>query len=331
MRSTRSVGLLLLAVALSTTAPAAGQGGDQASAQVLFDDGLALMAAGKYAEACPKLESSQKLDPGMGTQFRLAECYEHVGKLASAWANFVEVAEAAKQSGSTDREEVSRKRAEALRPRLPMLTVHVSPEAAAASGLEIERDGVVLAKPLWDRAVPVDVGAHKIVARATGKQPWEKSVTAAEAGAIEATVPALAALAAPPPTATATASPDVPPPSGGMPTQRWLAIAAGVIGAGGVALGTIFGLEASSTWDDAIGGCEGRDPNKCSPEVQQKGEDALGQANLSTIGFAIGGAGLVAAGVLWFTAPSGRSPAKGVRVTPYLDMAGGGVSAGAAF
>jgi hypothetical protein len=324
--------VLLIAAMLSAAAPAAGQGGDQASAaQVLFDEALALMASGKYVDACPKLETSQKLDPGMGTQFRLAECYEHVGKLASAWAIFVEVAEAAKQGGNADREDVSRKRAEALRPRLPMLTVHVSPAAASSPGLEIERDGLIVAKPLWDRAVPVDVGPHRLVARATGKQPWEHGVNAVEASVVEATVPALADLAAPPPVTTAT--PDAPPSGGGgMPTQRWLAIAAGVIGVGGVAFGTIFGLKASSTWDDAIGGCEGRDPTKCTPEVQSRGDDALGQAHLSTVGFAVGGAGLVAAGVLWFTAPSAAaSSPKGLRVTPFLDTAGGGWTAAGRF
>src|SRR5689334_22228130 len=59
-----------------------------AAAQVLFDEGMRLMSRGDAREACPKLAEAQRLDPGMATQFRLAECYEKTGRRASAWALF---------------------------------------------------------------------------------------------------------------------------------------------------------------------------------------------------------------------------------------------------
>src|SRR4051794_35386626 len=77
---------------------------DPVAAQALFDDARRLMAAGQTAEACPKFAESQRLDPGIGTAFNLADCYEKSGHVASAWALFLEVVSQARASGESDRE-----------------------------------------------------------------------------------------------------------------------------------------------------------------------------------------------------------------------------------
>src|SRR5262249_2265450 len=79
-----------------SSATAAFAQADPASAQTLFDQAKQLMADGKYRDACPKLEESQRLDPGPGTLFQLASCYEKIDRTATAWAAFLEVAAAAK-------------------------------------------------------------------------------------------------------------------------------------------------------------------------------------------------------------------------------------------
>jgi hypothetical protein len=306
------MGVALLAVPRASLA----QDGDRnASAQVLFDDALTLMEAGNHAEACPKLERSQQLDPGMGTEFRLAECYEKVGRIASAWARYVAVAEAAARAQSADRESLARKRAEALRPRLPRLIIRLSPEAAAIGGLKITRDGAEIDRALLDQPILLDPGPHRLVVSAPGKQQVEHAVTGEETRTAEWTVPALSPLSGP------AAGPVTPPGAGGDTaapapgkskpgsTQRAIAVGAGVLGLGGVVVGSIFGLKAMSTWNDALGKCVDEATDKCGPEARAKGDDASTSATVSTIAFGIGAVGLAAGAVLWITAPTGSGEA----------------------
>src|SRR5437763_3652209 len=131
-RLVRSLGV---AAALALATPPA-RANDPVAAQALFDEAKKLIAAGSYAPACLKLEESQRLDPGIGTLFHLADCHQRIGKTASAWAEFLEVAAQAKTSQQTEREKVARERASALESKLPRVVVNVG---HAAPGLEIKR------------------------------------------------------------------------------------------------------------------------------------------------------------------------------------------------
>jgi len=79
-RAARVVAAAAALVAMGGDARAA----DAPAAQALFDEAKRAMADGRWAEACPKLEESERLDPSIGTAFNLARCYEHVGRIASA-------------------------------------------------------------------------------------------------------------------------------------------------------------------------------------------------------------------------------------------------------
>jgi len=63
------------------------------AAGALFDKGRQYLTAGKYAEACAAFEHSQQLDPQLGTLFNLATCNAHLGKLATAWGEFHDIAQ----------------------------------------------------------------------------------------------------------------------------------------------------------------------------------------------------------------------------------------------
>src|SRR5687768_11961206 len=96
-----------------------------AAAQALFDDARRLINEGRFPEACPKLEESQRLDPAWGTLINLADCYEKTGRTATAWTQYMEVAAGAEQSGQADRARVASERARQLESRLSKLSVVV--------------------------------------------------------------------------------------------------------------------------------------------------------------------------------------------------------------
>src|SRR5262249_22023417 len=137
--------------------------------------GKKLMAQGKYAEACPVLEESQRLDPGGGTLLNLGDCYEHQGKFATAWAKFLEAAAAAKASNNAERERVARERATNLRPRVSNILIEVG-GASTPPGFEIKRDGAAVGRAQWGIPMPADPGPHTISASAPGKKTWETTV-----------------------------------------------------------------------------------------------------------------------------------------------------------
>lgn len=85
-----------------------------ARAKALFLEGRALARDGNFADACPKFDESARLDPGIGTQFNLADCWEHTGKRDRARELFLDVASRAHDLGQLDREEAARARAAAL-------------------------------------------------------------------------------------------------------------------------------------------------------------------------------------------------------------------------
>jgi hypothetical protein len=146
----------------------------KAEAQALFDEGRNLVEHRQFQEACPKFAESQRLDPGIGTELWLADCYENNGQVASAWASFKEAAATAALVHDK-RETVARDRATALETKIPRLMIVVS-DTAAVQGLEVRRDGVIMASTAWGFALPVDPGVHTIAATSLGRQPSRSRV-----------------------------------------------------------------------------------------------------------------------------------------------------------
>ncbi len=300
--------------------------GDPAAAQQLFADAKKLIAENKWADACPKLEESQRLDPGMGTQFNLANCYEHVGKTATAWAAFIEVAGQAKAAGQAPREKAARDRANVLEPKLSRLTVTVR---GVEAGLKVTRDGIDVGRGQWGAPLPIDPGEHRIAASAPGKKPFERVLRVApDAKTVTVDVPALAdepvaqapviAPVTPAPSAattTATTSTETTTSPEGASTwssQKTLGLVAGGVGVIGLGIGAGFGLASKAKHDDADtnGHCIG---DRCDAEGIDLRHQAVTNGTISTVAFVAGGV-LVAGGlVLFLTAPKSERASTAAR------------------
>jgi hypothetical protein len=277
---------------------------DRVAAESLFSDARRLMQAGDYAHACPKLEASRRLEPGLGTTLNLGDCYEKLGRTASAWAEFKSAVAEAQKLGDALRKTTALERAAALEPRLSRLQIDVSDPSVS-----IYRNGEAVSAAVLGSAIAVDPGTYQLEARAPGKQRWAQTVqVAGEAATVEVKVPTLAdepASAevpqpeAPPILATAPAPAAAPAASNSQQTWAWVL---GGVGVAALATGTTFTLLASSNWAKAKDNCEDY-PYQCNPAALSHADSASSQASVASVAFIAGGAALGTGLVLLLTSP----------------------------
>jgi hypothetical protein len=326
----------LIAAMATVTATARAQGaGEQAAAEALFKQGRDLMNAGRFAEACPMLAESERLDPAAGTLLNLATCYERNGQLASAWATYKDAATAAQRADQQERAQLARRKAGELETKLPTLTIVVS-TAADRPDLQIKRDGDTVGRPAWGAAIPIDPGAHTIEATAAGHKPWHGQVSVEGAG-VQSSIE-VPPLEIEPAIAPGPVVPPSPPPADGAVRpepaimgrsggsgQRAVAVALGSVGLAGVVVGAVFGGIARSDNNDAKGHC--LIDSACDAQGMSSTASAQHAATASTIAFTAGGVLAATGVVLYLTAPSGASPA-GARVglSPLVGAAVGGIT-----
>lgn len=302
------------------------------AAGALFDKGRQYLAAGKYAEAGAAFERSQQLDPQLGTLFNLATCHAHLGKLATAWGEFHDIAQ---RDPNRTRRATAAREADRLAPRLPRLVIKLDPPVADATVTSNDVDvGALLGVES-----PVDLGDYAIVARAPGYADAQSHAKITEEGKTVVVAIALArpvdrpVIEAPAPVAPAVAEPPGPAPIAPAPAEPraarrpMLAIAAlagsGALLAGGLVLGKL----ASDRWSAARSVC-GSSLDCATPDDLARAQAYTDQArlrgNVSTA-MIVAGAAVAATGVyLWLRAPS---PAAGsAHLVPYAAPTGAGIA-----
>jgi len=294
---------LLLAGGAANAEPAQT---DRTLAESLFDQAKQLMASGDYASACPKLEESQRLDPGGGTLLNLALCHEQEGKIATAWAEFKVASSAAKRDGREDRIAAAEEHILALRPKLPWLTLQVE---TPAEGQEVAVDGTVLRNAAWSAPLSVDPGTHDVRATAQGRMPWSTKVNLSVAEQQTVRVPALklepvaaaAAVQPPPPHEPSLTASD----HSVRRTIGWASLGTGVAFVG---IGTYFGIRTITTKHQSDELCPTN--STCSDRGVQLIERAQTYAWLANVGVGLGIAGIGVGTYLLVTSDPERAAAQ---------------------
>jgi len=315
---------LVLATSLVRAEPSATE---VALAETLYRQARELMAQGKYDDACPKLAESYRLDRATGTLLNLASCHERQGRVASAWSEFVDAAEAARRDGRGDRVKFAEDRIHALEPQISHLTMMLAPDADAA-GLEVRLDGALIGPASRGVPTPVDPGNHAVTARAEHKIAWSRDIDVKASQQETVTIPKL--VDAPEPAQTpAPTRPDATTPNSalikgidvripdGRDTGRPVPSSVFVMGAVTATLG-VGAVVTSAVYFKQRSDYQHR-------EVSKDSVLGLGYVNAGLWIGAAGGA--VLTGYLYFARPD-RKPADHATafVTPYVAAEGGGLS-----
>jgi tetratricopeptide (TPR) repeat protein len=276
------------APAAAATAP----GAPPTRADALFTAAKQLRAAGLYEDACPKFAETAQLEPGVGVMLYLADCYEHTGRSANAWAEFRKAEKLARERNDK-RADLAKARAEVLEAKLTRLTIVVA-DPAKHAGLEVTVDGTRILPENWNSPLPTDPGDHSVEIREPGRPSQTAHIHLDPGAAITVPVSEGASPSTPSPTeAPAQASAPTPaaesaPLAAGAAARTYVSLGLLGLGAIGVTVGAGF-LDAK---------------NQATSKNQPS--DA---GTISAVSFAIGGAAFASAIVLYLAGPKDRTTA----------------------
>ncbi|WP_437681112.1 tetratricopeptide repeat protein [Sorangium sp. So ce131] len=295
--------LALVLCPLAVAAPAAAQG-DIATAEAIFNRGLADMEAGRYETGCKALAESHRLDPRPGTLFTLATCEARWGRIATAvtrYGDYLSLYQRLtpdQQRRQGERPTVAKQQREKLAPLVPELALSLP--SGAPAGTVVKRDGVVLGDAVLGVSVPVDPGEHVVSTEPPGGRPRETRIRLAQGEKKKLVLEVDGAGA---------------PGADGGSGRRAAMFVAGGVGAAGLILGGVMGaltLGKQGVVDKHCGSAIGStDETACDPTGLEAAESASTTGLVSTIGFGVGLAGLGTAAVLYLTEPKPAAPAAG--------------------
>ena len=320
---------------------------DLAAARKLFAEALADEAAGRYGVALEKFQRVQAVRDTQAVRYRIATCFEAMGKLRAALDAYT----AASVAAGTDAESASvarsaRDKLASLSKRVGRIVITMAPKAPSDAVVKI--DGEVVQSNAIGTPVVVDPGAHEVTAVATGMQAFHAPATTGEGGTATVDVafvsivsaiptvptdaPPLNAPLAPPPPPPPRPEPVPPPldapPSHGGRTAGVVLVAAGAVLAAGAVVLVVVRAEDIASLDDACPG--GLCPRSRQSELESTRSRALVEGPAA---IAVGATGIVAASigvVLLATSGDGRTRAM-TGIAPWFDRDARGIAWSARF
>lgn len=320
--------LLALIVLVSATNARAADPADPthvAEARSAFEKGAALAAEARWSDALAQFERSASLRPHATTTYNIGYCERALGRATRARKHFAAALAQDAAKGGTELSPQLRSATEAyldeMRARIATATITIAPADAKVSvdgrPLEIVAGGRLVAgtrDPAPGEAVPtptfvleIDTGDHEIVVTTRDGRSKVVHESFATGKTKEVRVEVPPAPVAPKPVAV----------DEGSSRKTWGFVLGGV-GLAALGAGTYFALRASSTWSDAKAACPTR--TACpTDEGADLSSDARTQANVATIGFAVGAAAIAAGTLLIVTSSSRKDgPVVSAGVAPGL-------------
>lgn len=327
------------------SAPASDKDAD---AERLFREGQKLLEERRYGEACPKFEAAYKKDQQLGTLLNLAYCHKEQGATWLAWVEFKEAEVKAVELKRSDRRDFARQRMAELEKSLARVVVEPQQKVELTEILVEDRRVPEAEKGVVFAAEP---GERKLTFRAKGKAQVVKYVTFSKGDRPQRiAVPPMEdqekeVVVAETPSAEASEEPKPAPAPAraqegdhGGSGQKTIAIVLAGVGLAGIGAGTVTGLMTLS--NPCTESAKQKDPGGCPNNAEGHDKTSQGETTgmISNISFGVGGAALVAALVLYLTAPSGRPDStatlasgsrkgarSGLRVTPEIGTSWAGI------
>lgn len=316
-----------IAIAMgSVVAPQRAQAAEPSAAEIavarkLFREATELEGKKQWAAAEGKLREALAIKETPGLRYHLAFCLEQQGKLVEALVDY-DRADEMIQTGTKapDVEQLLEKARDALRLRVPTLTVEVPKDVTGAT---LEIDGKAVSPALVGKPVPLNPGQHDVQIAAPGHKRFGTLVSLEESE--KKTLPVKltrdASASAPPPADAPSGdsgTADVTADSSGWSTRTWVLIGEGAFTALGLGVGIFYTLDKSNA-DQSVSDAQaeidrlsGGDPSACNSPTKElesactqlpKLQDQLDRAKtLQLVGFAAAGAGALATAatfVLW--------------------------------
>jgi hypothetical protein len=292
-----------------------------ATADVLFNDARAAMAAKKFDVACAKFRESNRLDPAVGTLFNLANCEAQRGQLVTAWTLYRQVLE--KLPPDDSRVPIAKAQVQSLDARIPRLKIRARGEMPAATVVTVA--GLALSPASLDSSLLLNPGRYAISVASPGRSTQEFSVALAEGDTAEFPVFVGASTSAPAlPVASRVAvahSESARTEDDDRNSRELLAYTGIGVGAVGFTLGIITGLVGLH--QESLGNRSCSDVTRtCNQTGYDANQSAKSLATVSTVGFVVGVLAGGAGTYLWLTLPDDKHGAVGVSQTGNTSLIG---------
>lgn len=307
----------IIAMTAGIVAPARADGvaPDQATAvqreqaQARFARGKELFKDGKYAEALTELQASHEIVSSPNTRLMIARCYQELGRLVEAYAEFGRTSVEARELERADRRyrqaaETAEQERQALESRLAFVTVDVQ---HAQPGTSLKVGGELIRPAAWGEPTPALPGSAEVVVDTPGHGQARKTVQVQAGQRTSVSIDALAGDSAPP-------SPVSVGAESTAPSMRTWAYVAGGVGLAGIATFAVAGSMANSTYNDLDSACGG---GPCPPDRKSDIDAGRRDQTIANIGLAVGVIGVGAGVTLYVLSKrSSSSPSAALVVSP---------------